>query len=203
MDSRTGKIIFAELNFSCNKVYTMKFTSLLISFIFLFTASQNLLASSQIPTCNYDFNGLKPCTTEKIGPGFSVELKIVPDAISRKRKNLSKLIVRRDGTTHQLVITPDTTLMKRDQGYISFTDINFDGIADLAITTSFGVANLYLDYWVYMPKEKQYKKIGNYSVFELGPKNKTLSNTTKINAATYETVKYKWDAYKLVRVSKK
>lgn len=52
-------------------------------------------------------------------------------------------------------------MLKADRGHISFADINFDAAPDIAITTSFGLANLYMDYWVFDPVNKRYDYIGN------------------------------------------
>ncbi len=54
------------------------------------------------------------------------------------------------------------------------------------MTTSFGLANLYMDYWVFDPVNKQYAYIGNLCELKINSKDKTLSNVVKVNAAEYE-----------------
>ncbi|MBU6950695.1 hypothetical protein [Hahella sp. HN01] len=90
--------------------------------------------------------------------------------------------------------------MPGDRGYISFEDINFDNHADIAVTTSLGAANLYLDYWVYSEEQKRYVKVGNYPVFKLQPDTQTLTTEVRLNAAQYDRKAYQWRGLELVVV---
>jgi len=164
--------------------------------ILLAALSGTIQAEYKTQPCDIEFNGLKLCSVNKNGHAISAELLM--KAIADDEKQLISITIKRDGKTHKLEISPDVTVLAGDIGDIRFNDINFDGIPDTSITTSFGAPNLYLDYWVYIPESKSYQKLGNYSVFELDPKTKTISTMTKINAASYKNVKYKWDGYKLV-----
>ena len=94
-------------------------------------------------------------------------------------------------------ISKDTSILDGDKGYISFADINFDSIPDISITTSFGLANLYMDYWVYDSANKIYSYVGNFSSFKINNKNKTLSNVVKSSAAEYINTTYTWNGFKL------
>ena len=44
-----------------------------------------------------------------------------------------------DGKQHLLSLSPDVSMTPGDIGIVSFTDINFDDVPDLAISASFGV----------------------------------------------------------------
>ena len=103
------------------------------------------------------------------------------------------------GKKHYLRVSPDTTLTRGEQGLISFEDINFDNFPDIAVSTSFGVANLYMDYWIFNRENNNFLRIGNYSRFSLDPKNKTLSNTVKISAKRYKKNTYSWHGSKLIK----
>lgn len=129
--------------------------------------------------------------------GVSAKLIMTPLEVDEMSLNSIEIINKHN--TQKLNVSPDISLIEGEKGYISFKDINFDGYPDLAITTSFGVANLYLDYWIYDVANKQYVFIGNYSQFNLNKKDKTLSNTVKVSAAEYLNNTYTWSAYKLVK----
>jgi len=86
----------------------------------------------------------------------------------------------------------------RDTGYIKNKDINFDGHADIAITTSFGTPNLYFDYWVYDTKEEGFIYVGNYGDFDIDIDKKILLTNEKINAANYKKSSYQWQGNTLI-----
>lgn len=86
-----------------------------------------------------------------------------------------------------------------DIGIVSFADINFDNVPDIAISTSFGVANQYFDYWTYNPKSGKYTSVGNHPRLNPNPADKTLTANVKLNAAAYQSQKYVWDRDKLIR----
>lgn len=149
---------------------------------------------SQTLECNFDFHTLSAC----IKGEYQVSIQARPLAVDEIQ--LQALQVSYHGKQQALSITPDTSLLDGDKGIISFEDINFDGIADIAISTSFGLANLYMDYWVFNKEEKRFIKIGNYARFILNPASKSLSSTVKIDATNYQKQVYTWQAYKLVKI---
>ncbi len=157
------------------------------------SATENNAGKVSVETCDITFNMAGPCQYKQITVNMNVE-KRASDEIA-----LVALNVVNQGKVHLLKITKDVSMLDGDKGYISFSDINFDGSPDLAITTSFGLANLYLDYWVYDTDNKKYSYIGNFSVFKFDFKNKVLSNTVKVNAAKYENTTYKWNRLKLIK----
>ena len=74
----------------------------------------------------------------------------------------------------------------------------FDSVPDIAITTSFGLADLYIDYLVYDTIKKKYSYVGNFTQFNIH-NNKILSNVVKISAAKYKNMVYSWKGFKLTR----
>jgi hypothetical protein len=143
--------------------------------------------------CDFDFHKLSSCSHGD----YRVSIQSSPLADDEIR--LTSLLVNYRGEQYSLQITADTSLLEGDRGIIAFEDINFDGIADIAISTSFGLANQYMDYWVFDSAKKGFDKIGNHVRFNLHPADKTLSNTVKVNAASYQENIYHWQDRKLVK----
>jgi hypothetical protein len=100
-----------------------------------------------------------------------------------------------------LVVSPDISILAGDIGYVLFPDINFDSNPDLAVTTSFGTPNLYLDYWVFDPTQQKYIFVGNYPKFDINTKTKTLGATIKDSAEQYQTIDWKWNGNSLKRMN--
>lgn len=171
----------------------MKFFSLIFLSLFVSScsASQDKNASTPDIDCDIYFDRLNNCSYKNAD--YHVTVKVISESLAEDEKLLKTLLVTTDKKEHTLSITPDTAILDGDTGYISFTDINFDGISDLAITTSFGTPNLYLDYWVFNPKNSSYIFVGNFPKFILNKKDKTLSATVKNSAENYETKKWKWE----------
>lgn len=144
-------------------------------------------------TCDIFFKITGPCVYKNITVNVAVK-KIASD-----EKLLQRLNIVNQDNKYTLNITKDTSILKGDRGYISFADINFDAAPDIAITTSFGLANLYIDYWVYDTIKKKYAYLGNFSEFKINNKDKTLSNIVKISAAKYKNTIYTWQGFKLVK----
>ncbi len=165
--------------------------------IFVFSACTNATEKGKeavvVDTCDIFFKDLGPCVYKAIT--VNIEVK----KIANDEKLLKTLAVVNEGKTYSLQIVSGTSMLDGDRGYVSFADINFDGYPDIAITTSFGLANLYLDYWVYDLHSHKYKYIGNHAEFELNTKLKTLSNVIKVNAAKYENNTYFWKGYNLIK----
>ncbi|HEJ83856.1 MAG TPA: hypothetical protein ENO25_04745 [Desulfobacteraceae bacterium] len=146
--------------------------------------------------CEITFDILDACQYQ------GTKISLVTEGLAVDEKKLVKLKVDRNGRRHVLSITPDTSILAGDKGYILFEDVNFDGTPDLAVSTSFGLVNQYLDYWVYDKANDKYVYLGNHARFSLNAKDKTLSNEVKINAATYDRNTYSWDSGVLKRVDK-
>ena len=142
--------------------------------------------------CDIYFQITKPCKYKKLVADLVVE------DIASDEKSLKKLNIDYKGEKYKLIISDDVSMLKGDKGYISFEDINFDGVADIALTTSFGLANLYLDYWVYNTDLNKYIYIGNHAKFDINYKNHSLSNTVKVSAAKYDKKTYIWKDFNLI-----
>lgn len=170
---------------------------LVISSIFAFSAcsdaANDTLKTTVSDVCDISFTSLGPCQSS-IG-----QVEVEAEAVEIDEKILQVLKVDYQGKIHRLEMTADTSMLDGDIGFIALEDINFDGNPDLSITTSFGLANLYLDYWVFDPDRQQFHYLGNYAKFERDEKNKTLSNVVKENAATYTSSTFSWEGLKLIR----
>lgn len=149
-------------------------------------------AQTESPICQFDFRTTEVCVYHHIS------VNLVKQSIAAAEEAIKTIEVERDGKTHKLTVTADTMLFRGDRGYVSMEDINFDGSPDLAITTSFGAANLYLDYWVYDTNAKQYIPVGNYSRLIPDAQTRTLSTEVKVSAAEYKKMIYRWQGNKLV-----
>ena len=166
-------------------------------FMFIFSgcsdATEGKESIKNTETCDIFFNVTGPCTYKNI------TVDVVVKKVASDEKFLQQLNIVNQDNKYTLNVTKDTSILKGDRGYISFADINFDAIPDIAITTSFGLANLYVDYWVYDTVKKKYSYLGNLPEFKINKKNKTLSTVVKISAAKYKNTTYKWQGFKLVK----
>ncbi len=148
---------------------------------------------AQALKCEISIGSLEACAVGDIYSELVIE-KLADDEIQ-----LNRLLVNYKGKQHQLNISEDTSMLGDDIGFQKIEDVNFDGHLDIAVTTSFGLANLYMDYWVFDSEKNSYVYIGNHTQFSLDKKNKTLRHTTKINAENYEERSYKWEGNKLIQ----
>lgn len=141
-------------------------------------------------TCDIAFDKLTPCTYQS--GNSTIEITIMSTNVADDEKSIDQLIANTNQKTQTLLVTENTSLLTGDIGYISFADINFDDVPDLAITTSFGTPNLYLDYWVFNTDIKQYVFVGNFPELKLDKKNKTITTEVKSNAENYKIEKWHW-----------
>lgn len=162
----------------------------MVFFVVACESSEPISAFGESPVeCEIQFNKLGVCAYKN---KTDIKVKVESEMVADDEKTLKALEVEINKKKILLPITPDTAILEGDIGYISFSDINFDGFPDLSITTSFGVANLYLDYWVYVPYSSTYIHVGNFPHLTLNAKEKTVSATVKINAASYESKTWRW-----------
>jgi hypothetical protein len=155
---------------------------------------QNQISAAQTE-CEFSFKELRPCTYNT--SAYDIKVSIGSEIVADDEKIIRKIITNVNDIEQVLPVSADTSILDGDLGYISFADINFDKVPDLAVTTSFGTPNLYLDYWIYDVKQKKYISVGNYPKFTINENKKTLSATIKSNAETYQNIEWSWNNNKL------
>lgn len=141
--------------------------------------------------CVIHFDTRNVCETK------GIHSELVSKEIADEEIALTHLFVTHHDRSQRLVISDQVSLLQGDKGFQSFQDINFDGHPDIAITTSFGTPNLYLDYWVFDSINLFFVYLGNFPQFQLDKKNRTLYTTVKRNAEHYEKRAYSWEGLKL------
>jgi len=170
----------------------MKLFTTLVA-ISLFGCSAIAESTNQAAECHFDFHTQAPC----VQGDYKVSIHASP--LAADEIQLQALQVDYHGKQQLLSISPDTSLLEGDKSIILFEDINFDGSPDIAISTSFGLANQYMDYWVFDKVSDRFIKVGNHARFTLHPADKTLSNTVKVDAASYQKQVFTWQGDKLVK----
>ena len=162
------------------------------------TGADGIESASKVGTeCLFKFEQTPVCTYKDTDHSISVTLvtkKIADDELALVQANIVT-----NGIKQTVKIADDTSMMQGNIGTVLFDDINFDGIPDLAIATSFGVANQYFDYWVYDKNNKTYLATGNYSKLKIDAATKKLSAQVKISAAGYEAQVFTWHGNTLVQ----
>jgi hypothetical protein len=147
--------------------------------------------------CTFPF-GVEPACSYKDGE-HDIRVVLKTKRLAEDEVALIQAHVVFDGKPHALRLSPDVSMMAGSIGIVSFADINFDNIPDIAVSTSFGIANQYFDYWTYDPTGKSYNATGNYPKLTAHRVSKTLRATVKLDAAHYEQRKYSWKDGKLTR----
>ncbi len=140
--------------------------------------------------CEFSFDNLHACSYKD--EQHNLQVAILTEEVADDEKLLTALVVTSGTVKKELSITPETSILDGDIGFISFADINFDSIPDLAITTSFGTPNLYFDYWIYNALKNEYIAVGNHPQFVLNSQTKTLTTTIKNSAADYKSQEWHW-----------
>jgi hypothetical protein len=147
--------------------------------------------------CLFKFNAKPVCTYQY--DKHTISVLLITKLIAENEMELSQAAVEMDGIKTIQNISPDTSMLDGDIGIVLFDDINFDGTPDLAISTSFGVANQYFDYWVRDNASGKYLSLGSLPKLSLNKTSKTLEATVKLNAANYEKQVYEWLGNNLIR----
>jgi hypothetical protein len=147
--------------------------------------------------CTFQFS-VEPVCSYRAGK-VSVDVSLATMKLADDEVALTTANVTFEGRHYALSVSPDVSMLKGDVGIVSFADVNFDGIPDIAVSTSFGVANQYFDYWVYDRKSNGYRSVGNYPKLSANPVDKTLSARVKRSAADYQTLRYFWQGDRLIQ----
>jgi hypothetical protein len=171
---------------------------LCLSFTINACGAQQSGSHSNVSTeCEISFEKLDRCTLE--ASGYALTAQVKTEDIAPDEKLILGLTVNVNDRVQKLTLTEGTTLLDGDIGSIVFTDIDFDNVPDLAITTSFGTPNLYLDYWRYDTLTKEYVPIGNHPQLNIDCAKKTITTTVKLDAGRYESTEWHWVDGKLER----
>lgn len=152
-------------------------------------------ASATDPECVFEF-GATPVCSYVAGP-LTIQLTLATTKIAGNEIELTQANVALEGKQHELKLSDDTSMTEGSKGSVLFGDINFDGVPDLAVSTSFGTANQYLDYWIYDPAAKEYAFVGNFPRLVADLATRTLKADVRINAASHETQVYEVAGNKL------
>lgn len=149
--------------------------------------------------CVIGFENNQPCHLELNSK--ALEIEVVLQDVFEDEKRLDEIIVLTHHKKYSLKIPTETFLMEGDKGHISINDINFDGAPDIAVTTSFRTANLYLDYWVYDPSSESFHYIGNLPSLEIDTSTQSITSTERLNAVDYKKSQWIWQDNTLVKKS--
>lgn len=161
----------------------------------MLTVSEATEVPQATPDCLFDFSTELVCQDQDL----SVRIEATPIAADEKR--LQALLVHYGNKQYRLPLTDPPSMLQGDRGYILLNDINFDAIPDIGVTTSFAVANQYLDYWVYDKQQTTFLPIGNYAQFSIDNARQRLSNQVRLNATHYEKNIYQWQNQRLVKIT--
>ena len=140
--------------------------------------------------CEISFQKFGPCTLKT--SEYKISAKIITEDIAEDEKLISAVAIKNNNVVQTLSITEGTSMLDGDVGYVSFSDINFDNIPDLAVPTSFGTPNLYLDYWVFDAQQKKYSFVGNYPQLSIDKTKKIITTRVKESAASYQVTQWNW-----------
>ena len=148
--------------------------------------------------CDFDFYRIDECHMTVDQQRLTVSINTM--LTSEHERQLTHVVVNNGNDTFTLPFSQSVSIMPGDRGYILVEDINFDKHPDIAVSTSFGVANPYLDYWVTSENAEHFHHIGHFPRLKVDSDTHTLSATVRVNAATYENKKWRWENRELVRV---
>jgi hypothetical protein len=172
----------------------MKTQFFLCSLLFVNACDAKTQENNVITTemeCQFSFEKINACFYKT--KDYDITVNIEAENIASDEKSIKKLVTKVNGAQQMLSVSQDTSILNEDIGYISFADINFDKVPDLALTTSFDAPNLYLDYWIFDPKRKKYIYVGNYPEFTINNAEKILTSEIKNNAESYQQVEWHWN----------
>ncbi|MGM8224970.1 XAC2610-related protein [Cellvibrio sp. ARAG 10.3] len=170
---------------------------LILIFVQACEAKQDTFDQALEKECGIAFGKLDECSFKT--PSYDISVAIITEDVAEDEKLISAVVIKNNSTKQTLPVTEATSMLDGDVGYISFSDINFDSVPDLAIPTSFGTPNLYLDYWVYDVQKQAYEYLGNFPQFSIDKKRKIITTRVKESAAEYQIAEWHWNKGKLER----
>lgn len=149
--------------------------------------------------CHFDFQRMEDC--HLILNQQPTTIGLTTTAVSEHELQLTHVVLNSGQERITLSLSHSVSIMPGDRGYVLVEDINFDQRPDIGISTSFGVANAYLDYWVTSENAEQFHYVGNFPRLEVDSKTQTLSATVRVSAANYENKRWRWEDQELVQIA--
>lgn len=193
-----GRIIWIELNtFFYRRFVMKKAVFLILFFVQACEAQQDTFDQALEKECEISFGKFDQCSFKT--PSYEISVDVITEDVAEDEKLISAVVIKNNSTEQTLPVTEATSMLDGDIGYISFSDINFDSVPDLAIPTSFGTPNLYLDYWVYDSQKQGYEYVGNFPQFSIDKTKKIITTRVKESAADYQVAEWHWKEGKLER----
>lgn len=190
------RIIWIERNSFFYRQLVMKKLILLMLFaVQACEAQQETNTHVTKKECEISFGKFEECSFKT--PLYEISVDVVTEDAGEDEKLISAVAIKNNNVEQTLPVTEATSMLDGDIGYISFSDINFDGVPDLAIPTSFGTPNLYLDYWVFDPGKRKYEYVGNFPQFSIDKAEKIITTRVKESAADYQVTEWHWNKGKL------
>jgi hypothetical protein len=165
-------------------------------------------AGAGIPTKIKPTNGggelihdCQPCgvTISESLPSYSVRFEINATDQGRAVQALHLSRADRPSWSQKLIVHDMQPIASHEEFIFGATDINFDGRADLLLSTRRGTSNVYADYWLFVPSSGEFEYLGDYPTFHVDPKSHTLSAYESGGAAglIYESNQYRFIGGKL------
>ena len=162
--------------------------------------------STHIPAiCYFTFYRLAPCTIQLEGPITTLEKQANLQNIAYQFETKDDVhsitsisITSADDWSQEIALNKAIEVTPGSRGLLLYQDINFDHHPDIALQTSFGLANWYFDYWTYSPESKQFEYVGHFPKLNLDLDKKQLTAKRKVNAKDTEKVTYEWNGKKLI-----
>ncbi|HEX9024205.1 MAG TPA: hypothetical protein VF799_10230 [Geobacteraceae bacterium] len=132
-------------------------------------------------------------------PSFAFKFKI--KALPDHSRVVSEVTVSRPDKPswkQTLTVSGMTPVPEKLKFFFGAVDINYDGHNDFFLATRQGTANSYVDYWLFVPSKQEFSYLGNYPIFTLDPKSKTLSTFER---GGYGGMIFKRNRYRFIKGS--
>lgn len=116
--------------------------------LFIFFFNQPLSANDQLGYVS----DCRPCDVNLAPNNYSYSFYFVSKPFGAEEILLEKIYINEPGSdkiVQELDISDMGPIFKEDKFFFDAEDINFDGIRDIYLITSAGVANAYANYWTF------------------------------------------------------